>query len=157
MKNVKAYINGAAEDTEKQWGIILTETSVTALMTLPPLKSYITNESALSHGKQVLTDSGNLPKIDARDLQLVFGLHAKNLAQFLARYRSFCETMKKGAFSLTLHVWDGETFYKETFNLLYISCSQYSEYNGKLGKFTLKLNEPNPANRTVEHSSDIVL
>lgn len=153
MRNVKAYING--NDTSSKWGIILTETSVTALMTPAPLKSYITNESALSNGKQVLTDNGNIPKIDARDVQLVFGLHASSLAQFLTRYRSFCEEMQKGSFMLTLHVWEGSTYYKETFRLLYQSCSQYSEYNGRLGKFTLKLNEPNPANRTVEHSSDI--
>lgn len=157
MRNVKAYINGATEDTEARWGIILTESSVTNLMTIPPLKSYITNESALSNGKQVLTDGGNLPKIDARDVQVVFGLHAKSLAQFIVRYRSFCEEMKKGSFTLTLHVWEGDTFYKETFRLLYLSCSQYSEYNGRLGKFTLKLNEPNPANRTIEHSTDIEL
>lgn len=157
MKNVKAYINGATEDTETKWGIILTETSVTNLMAFPPLKSYITNESALSHGKQVLTDGGNLPKIDARDVQVVFGLHAKSLARFIMQYRSFCGEMKKGSFTLTLHVWEGDTFYKETFNLLYLSCGQYSEYNGRLGKFTLKLNEPNPANRTVQHSTDIEL
>lgn len=157
MRNVKAYINSATRDTFTRWGITLAETSVTALMTPPPVKSYISNKSALSHGKQVLTDSGNIPKIDERDVQLVFGLQAKTLAQFLMRYNSFCNELKKGAITLLLHIWEGDSYIKITYNLIYVSCSQYSEYNGRLGRFALKLNEPNPENRTVEHSSDIEL
>lgn len=157
MRNVKAYINSTTRDTYTRWGITLAETSVTALMTPPPLKSYITNKSALAHGKQVLTDSGNVPKVDERDVQLVFALEAKTLAQFFMRYNSFCNEMKKGAMTLLLHVWEGDSYIKITYNLTFNSCSQYSEYNGRLARFVLKVNEPNPENRTVEHSSDIEL
>lgn len=157
MKNVKVYINSTSQDTEKKWGVIFTETSVTALMTPSPLKSYITNTSTLSPGKQVLRDSGNLPKVDERDVQLVFGIHAKSLAQFLMRYYAFCNELKKGALDLTMHIWEGDTYLKCTYYLNYLSCSQYSEYNGRVGKFTVKLNEPNPENRVIEHSSDIEL
>ncbi len=157
MRNVKAYINSSTQTTEQRWGVTLAETSVTALMTPAPLKSYITNDSALMDGKQVLTDSGNLPKMDERDVQLVFAIQARTLAKFLMQYSSFCEELKKGAIDLTLYMWEGSSYIKITYYLNYVSCSQYSEFNGRLGRFVLKLNEPNPANRTIEHSDDITL
>ena len=157
MKNVKVYINSTNKTTLERWGIRLTETSVTNLMTPAPKKAYITNKSALSHGKQVLNNSSNAPKTDERDVQLIFGIHAKTLAQFLMQYRSFVEELKKGAIDLTLHITEGSTWYKETYHLNYVSCSQFSEYNGRLGKFIIKFNEPNPENRTLQYSSDIKL
>lgn len=157
MKNVEVYINSTSQTTEKRWGVFFTDTSVTNLMTPAPKKSYISNKSALSHGKQVLTSGGNAPKTDERDVQLTFGLKAKSLSKFLMQYRSFVNELEKGAIDLTLHIWDGETYYKETFYLNYISCSQYMEYNGRLAKFVIKFNEPNPKNRLLEHSTDIQL
>lgn len=157
MKNVKVYINSTSQTTEKRWGVFFSETSVTNLMAPPPKKAYITNKSALSNGKQVLTNSGNVPKTDERDIQLTFGLRATSLAKFLMQYRSFVSELKKGAIDLTIHIWEGDTYYKETFYLNYVSCSQYAEYNGRLAKFVLKLNEPNPENRLLEHSTDITL
>lgn len=157
MKNVEVYINSSTQTTQQKWGVFFSETSVTNLMAPAPKKAYITNKSALSHGKQVLTNNGNVPKTDERDIQLIFGLHAASLAQFLMKYRSFCEELKKGAIDLTIHIKEGSTFYKETFYLKYISCTQYAEYNGRLAKFVIKLNEPNPENRHVEHSTDITL
>lgn len=157
MKNVEVYINSTSQTTEKRWGVFFTDTSVTNLMTPAPKKSYISNKSALSHGKQVLTSGGNAPKTDERDVQLTFCLKAKSLSKFLMQYRSFVNELEKGAIDLTLHIWDGETYYKETFYLNYISCSQYMEYNGRLAKFVIKFNEPNPKNRLLEHSTDIQL
>ena len=157
MRNVKTYINSATRDTKMRWGMVLAETSVSALMTPAPRKQYITNKSALKDGKQVLTAKGTLPKADERDVQIVFAIHAKTLAKFLMQYHSFCEELKKGAIDLTIHVWEDDTYIKTTYHLLYSSCNQYAEYNGRLGRFVLKLNEPNPENRTIEHSSDIEL
>lgn len=157
MKNVKVYINSSSQTTEAKWGVFFAESSVTALMTPAPRKSYITNKSALSNGKQVLTASGTLPKTDERDISLTFGLKAKSLAQFLTRYRSFTEELKKGALELTVYIYEGNTYYRETYYLNYLSCSQYSEFNGRLAKFVLKVNEPNPENRQIEHSTDITI
>lgn len=157
MNNVKIYINSTSQDTESKWGVIFTETSVTALMTPPPLKSYITNTNPLSDGIQSLRDSENIPKVDERDITLVFGLHAKNLAQFIIRYFNFCNELKKGALDLTMHIVEDDTYLKCTYHLNYMSCTQYSEYNGRVGKFTVKFNEPNPEDRDIEYSSNIIL
>lgn len=155
MRKVTAYINSTEQDTRERWGVILEQSSLTALMTPPSMKDYISNESALTHGKQVLTNSGSLPKVADRDVQLTLGIEARSLAQFYMRYRSFCEELKKGVIDLTVLIEDGDTYIKETYHLLYLSCSQYSDYNGRLGKFVMKVNEPDPENRSVEHSDDI--
>ena len=157
MKTITTYINSTTLTTERKWGVFIAETSITALMTPAPLKAYITNKSALSHGKQVLTDSGNKPKVDEREVQLTFGLKARSLAQFLTRYRSFCEELKKGAINLTVIIREEDSYLKETYYLNYNSCSQYSEFNGRLARFVLKLTEPNPERRDIECSDDITL
>lgn len=157
MRNVKIYINSDTQDAERRWGVFFADNSLTSLMTPAPKKSYITNKSALINGKQVLTAGGNQPKTDERDVQLTFGLRASSFAKFIMQYRSFVEELKKGAIELTLYAWEGDTYIRETYNLNYVSCSQYSEFNGRLAKFVLKLNEPNPENRQIEHSTDITL
>lgn len=149
MHNVKTYINSTTETTKQLWGVTLAETSLTALMTPASAKDYVTSQSRLEHGKR--TDSGNV-RMDARDVQLTFALQAPSLAQFLMRYNAFCDELKKGQIDLTVRISEGDTFMQTTYHLYYISCSQFSEYNGRLGRFVLKLNEPNPEDRTVEQN-----
>lgn len=157
MKNVEIYINSTEQTAKQQWGVFFSENSVTNLMTPAPLKSYIKNKSTLSHGTQVLSTGTYKPKTEERDVQLTFGLHATSLANFLMKYRSFVTELKKGDIDITVHIWEGSTFIKETYHLKYLSCSQYSEFNGRLAKFVVKFNEPNPENRQLEHSTDITL
>ena len=138
----ECFINN--KDAYETWGIILGDTSFTALLTPSPVKEYIKNESALLDGVQVVCDEYVYPKVNERDLQLVFYLKAENLTEFLLRYSSFTEELQKG-------VIDIRTKYQPeiTYHLLYISCSQFSQFNGRVGKFVLKLNEHNPKNRHV--------
>ncbi|MCI8997673.1 MAG: hypothetical protein HFJ95_01600 [Muribaculaceae bacterium] len=134
------FINN--EDARKTYGIIFGEDSLTALMTPPPVKPYIENKSALVHGKQVLNDEDNPPKLDERDVQLTFYLHAKNREQFLERYQKFTTMLQKGKVDIRTKYQPGTTYH-----CLYISCAQFSQFNGRLAKFVLKLNEPNPKDR----------
>lgn len=136
------FINGIDATT---YGITLGDDSFTALLTPPPVKDYVANKSALSHGKQVLNDTAHAPRLDERDVQITLYLHAKDLSQFLARYQEFCKVLQKGRLDL-------RTKYQPTeiYHCIYISCSQFAQFNGRLGKFVLKLNEPNPNNRTVQ-------
>lgn len=133
------YINNREA---RKYGIVFGADSLTALMTPPPVKAYIENKSALSHGKQVLNDEANPPKLDERDVQLTFYLRAKNREQFLTRYGDFCELLRGGRIDIRTKYQPGVTYHCN-----FISCSQYSEFNGRLAKFVLKLNEPNPNNR----------
>lgn len=157
MNNVKTYINSSTQTTEQKWGVSFTDSSITALMTPAPKKEYIKNKSPLKHGAQVLNNSNATPKTDERTVQLTFFMKAPTLAQFFMRYRAFVNELKKGTARVTIHVWDDNTFFKETYKLNYRSCSQYSEFNGRLAKFVIKFEEANPEDRDLEHSSDITL
>lgn len=134
------FINN--EDAHKAYGITFGMGGLTALMTPPPVKAYIENKSALSHGKQVLNGVDCPPKLDERDIQLSFYLHAKDREQFLKRYEDFCKVLQGGKVDIRTKYQP-----KVTYRCIYISCTQYSEFNGRLAKFVLKLNEPNPNNR----------
>lgn len=137
----EVWING--EDIAEEYGIHFLQGSLTALLTPPPVKAYISNKSALSHGKQVLNDEDTPPKLDERDIQLTFGLVAKNMTQFFDRYNRFCSLLQGGKLNI-------KTKYQPTviYRCNYLSCAQFSQFNGKIAKFVLKVNEPNPNNRS---------
>lgn len=134
------FING--EDAHKTYGITFGADSLAALLTPPPVKSYIQSKSALMHGIQVLTSEETLPKVDARDVQLIFYLRAKDREQFITRYEDVCEVLRGGKIDIRTKYQP-----KVTYHFKYISCTQFSQFNGRLAKFILKLEEPNPQNR----------
>lgn len=136
----ECYINN--KDAHDEWGVIFGDNSFTALLTPAPVKSYVENKSALIHGKQVLSGEENPPKVDERDVQLTFAIKANNLTEFLTRYANFVTELEKGKLDIRTKYQPGVVYH-----LLYISCQQFKQFNGRLGKFVLKLNEPNPKNR----------
>lgn len=151
MMTCELEING--HNAFSKWGVTLGNGSVAALMTPPPMKDYVTNESAAAHGKIIAGPA--MPKVGSRDVQLTIYIHADHTDDvydgetmvekgFYTRYAEFVAELQKGAVSL-------RTRYQENvcYRLYYLSSSQFSQYNGKLGKFTIKLTEPNPKNRDV--------
>lgn len=131
------YINN--KDAYTTWGISFDETSLSALMTPAPNKELIKNKSRLEHGKRIITSN---PKVDERDITLQINLTAPTQEQFFVRYQSFCEELATG-------VLDIKTKYQPNviYRTEYQSCSQFSQFMQGIGKFVLKLNEPNPKNR----------
>jgi len=133
-------INGY--DAYTKWGVSLTDGARTALMTPPAAKDYITNDSPLEDGKQYADDTDSLPKTDAREISLSMHFCAASKTQFLTRYNAFCTDILNGR---KIELTDNATGI--TYHLRYKSCSQYSAFFGGMAKFTLKVAEPNPANR----------
>lgn len=133
------FINN--KDAYTEWGISLDNTSLSALMTPAPNKEYIENESRLIHGKRALLSD---VKKDSRDLTLQLNLSAKNETQFFSRYESFCNELDTGSLNI-------KTKYQPTkmYKTIYISCNQFSQFMRGIGKFVLRLTEPNPADRNV--------
>lgn len=131
------FING--KDAYVEWGISMDNTSLSALMTPAPSKAFIENESRLEHGKRVVIVN---PKMDARNLTLQINLTASSEKQFFTRYTNFCKELATG-------VLDIETKYQPgiVYKTIYQSCSQFSQFMRGIGKFSLKLNEPDPSNR----------
>ncbi len=133
------YINGL--DAWENWGITMDSSSLSTLMTPAGLKDYPTNKSRLDHGVQYLIDDN--VRMDERDLTLSLALVAPTKALFFARYESFCAQLATGQINIKTK-YQSDVVYK----CLYKSCSQYQQYLGKVGKFSLKLVEPDPTDRT---------
>lgn len=138
--SVKCRINGY--DAYSKWGVIIPDTSVSGLLAFAPLKAYITNKSRLMDGDLTACGGGTTPKVDSRDLTLVLYIKARNLTQFNQRLNAFETELRKGGFTL----WVAERP-NDYYRLLYQSCSQFTQFNGRLAKFTLRVQEPDPTDR----------
>lgn len=134
------FINGV--DAFATWGIFFESSSLSALLTPAPLKEYVENNSAGYSGVRAVTATDARPKIDKRGFSLTFCLSATGMADFLTKYAAFCAQMYAGYFTLSVRYLPNMTF-----NLRYVSCSQFTEYNGRLARFVLKVEETNPTNR----------
>lgn len=130
-------ING--KDAYITWGISMDDTSLSALMTPPAVKPYISNDDRTKHGKEYLTAP---VYVDSRDLTLQLNLTAKDEEHFFARYIAFCEVLAKGVLDIETSFQPGVVYH-----CVYQSCSQFSQFMRGIGKFVLKVTEMNPNNR----------
>lgn len=131
-------INGI--DAFIRYGINLEDGALSALMTPPPIKEFIENESRLQHGKKVIA---RWPKYDERELTLPFHLIANNKEDFFRKYNLFCEeVLALGEFELKTR-FQPDVVYR----LIYLNCTQFSQFIREMAAFALKVSEPNPANR----------
>lgn len=137
--NGKCWIN--KKDAHAFWGVILSDSATNALRTPAPMKEYVENKSRLEHGKRVIHGS-DTARVDERDLTLVIYIRASSQEQFDERFDSFVEELQKGRIEIEIADRPG-IIYRCDYN----SASQFSQFNGRLGKLTLKVNEPNPKDR----------
>lgn len=133
------YING--KDAYITWGMSMDDTALSELMTPPSNKAFVENESRRQHGKRVLIAD---PRLSERNVTLQINLTASNEKQFLERYSSFCKELATGALKIETKYQPGVVY-----KTIYQSCSQFSQFMRGIGKFVLKLSEPNPNDRTV--------
>lgn len=140
------------------YGVSFSQGSLSLLMTPAPNKEEIDNKSRLQHGKRVVRKPQYVKK-DERNVDLVMHLTASDKTAFWQRYHAFCrDWLDKGFFDMAVsHVKDdngaavtvGQTSYGtlSVFRMTYRSCTQFSEFQQQMAKFTLRLNEPDPSNR----------
>lgn len=133
------FINN--KDAYTTWGISMDTSSLSALMTPAPNKEFIENSSRLEHGKRIISSN---PKVDARDITLTINLTAKNEQQFFDRYLSFCSELETGVLNIKTS-FQPNVVYK----MIYLSCSQFTQFMRGIASFSLKLNEPNPKDRNL--------
>lgn len=139
MPKGELFING--KDAYTTWGMSMDNTSLSSLMTPAPMKDYIENKSRVENGKSVITTT---VKTDERSLTLVVNISAKNEIDFFSKYLSFCEELEKGTLNIETKYQSG-VIYKT----IYISCSQFAQLLRGIAKFSLKLVEPNPKDRSI--------
>lgn len=138
MPKGELFING--NDAYDKWGISLMQGGLTALMTPPPAKSLPENESRLRNGKEFV--KGASRKVADRDVTLQIQLTAPDETTFFTRYASFCEELRKGSLDIRTKYQNGVVYHLE-----YLSCTQFEQFIREYASFSLKLNEPDPANR----------
>lgn len=134
-------INNA--DAFERYGINLEDGALSTLMTPPSMKEFIESKSRLQHGKKVIT---KLPKYDSREITLPFHLIAKSKEEFFEKYRLFCnEVLSNGKFELSTRYEPGVVY-----RLVYLNCTQFSQYIREMAVFSLKVVEPDPTDRAVK-------
>jgi hypothetical protein len=138
MPKGELFING--QDAYTRWGMSMNTAALSALMTPAPNKSYLTNSSRNENG--VRYDTSN-PCKDERDLTLVVQFSAPTEAAFMAAYADFCKVLDAGVLNISTQYQSGVTYH-----LIYNSCSQFTQFMRGMASFTLRLTEPNPANRS---------
>lgn len=137
MDNVNLIING--KDARKEWGIVTTSSTLSALLTPPGMKERATFTSRLEDGSRI---DNYEPKVASRDLNLELQMTAENPEEFYERYSSFCEELEKGCIDISTTDRRGVVYH-----LLYNSCSQYTQFCRGMATLSLKVTEPNPKDR----------
>lgn len=130
-------------DARAKWGVVANTKLLAALLAPASAKDPIQSESRLEHGTRTIIPNGSV-KLAKRDILLELGLTAPNLSEFYTRYKSFIEELT----SSWLRIASPRFLPGVVFNCRYVSCTQFTQYNGRAAKFILKLEEPNPNNRT---------
>lgn len=141
------FING--KDAYTEYGMSLEDGAISALLTPPSLKEFVENESRIENGKKIIV---GYPVYDARDVSLSFHIVAPTKEAFFAKYQALCAVLQKGIVKIKTK-YQADTVYKFVYN----SCTQFSQYSFGIAKFTLKLTEANPADRTGELYSEGVI
>lgn len=118
-------------------GISMDSSSLGQLMTPAPMKDWVQSSSRLEHGVRVVTNE--TPYVNYRDFTLNIQVYGKTEAEFLSNYQGLCNELMKG--KLTIVTVSG------TYNCIYLSCQQFSQFMRGIGKFVLRLREYNPHNR----------
>lgn len=137
--NTQIYFRINGKEAYDEWGIYMAQGSLAELLTPAPNKAYIQSECADENGKRVLAD---IARTADREVRLTLYLCAGNLAEFLDRYASFCKELEGGKIDIETHYIPNKVF-----RCVYLSCSQFEQWDGQLAKYTLRLSEPNPQNR----------
>ena len=141
-------INGY--DAYTEWRVNFEDGAISALMTPASLKEFVEGKSRLQHGKRVVVNS---PKMEEREVTLPFHIVASSKEEFFYYYRKFCrEVLMAGEFTLTSRwepsvTYNGVSVPQPVYHLIYQSCTQFRQFDGKMAVFSLKVTEPNPDNR----------
>ena len=124
------------------FGVSLSDGALSSLLAPPAAKERISNESRLEDGKRI--DIYSQTHFQARELTLEMHLIADDFGQFLTRWRAFLAALTASPQGIIMTVTAyGQTL---TYTLQFLSCTQFAQYNGQLGKFAVRFSEQLPNN-----------
>lgn len=138
-------INGTKAE---RLGLVIGMGAIDALHAPLSRKEYITNESASIDGQQVLVDARFLPCFASRDINIVVYIIASTSDDYLAKYNALMNILNSGVVDLTEEaIYENFRIIRTNYQLIFKSCTTFSEFNGKMAKMQLRFNEPNPTLR----------
>ena len=140
MTHPDLTING--RDARATWGIVAGTKLLAALLAPAGVKDPVQSECRLENGTRTLIPEGSV-KLAKRDVTLELGITAPDMQTFLSRFHSFTEELTSG----WLLIASPRFLPGIIFRCRYVSCTQFTNFNGRLGKFILKLEEPDPSDR----------
>lgn len=128
-------------DVRKEFGVVFGTDLTDALLMPPAVKDPIQSNSRLEDGVRTIIPTGSV-RVTSRQITLEIGITAPDRATFLTRHEGFMALLTSGWLNIqTIHI-PGKTF-----RCRYVSCSQFTNFNKRIAKYILKLEEPNPNNR----------
>lgn len=132
-------ING--KDMYSTWGARFQQGAYAEFLTPPPVKNYIENSDRSQDGTRVIPQN---PRFDEREVNVSIALTASTESQLTARYKSFVDELTRSGW-LVIYIPTLDT----TYRMLYVSSSKFGIY-GNSCNLSVRLREPNPANRSNE-------
>lgn len=139
----KMTING--KDAYTTWKAYPLSGCVESLISPPSLKSFISSESRIQHGKKVIrvdSNGNSLAKIASRDVTITVAISETTPSLLRASVDSLISELMECRTELKISNLPGVVY-----RLDYVSCTQFSQTEG-LGKFAIKFTEPDPTDRS---------
>lgn len=133
------FING--KDAWTTWGVKMGEGFLDAIDAPLQMKEYIENESRLEDGKRVITSNA---KVASREITLGFTITGTSEEDYRAKKKAFEAELRAGSFTVNIPALGSDVYH-----LLYTgkSISYGLNLGRSFGHFTMKCEEPNPADR----------
>lgn len=137
----KLIINGV--DAWTQYGVFLEDGSYDKLLSGVSMKPYTENKSRAIDGKSVRVKN---PRVEDRDVNVVFCFSNRGSSTFLNRLDSFITSLQNGGENGITTIYVSEI--NRTFRFVYLSNLNLNQTGLSIGKIVVRFNEPNPKNRT---------
>ena len=141
-----AFIRLASEqdsayvDVYDTYGVSFVKGSYLTLVKKSASKGYVTNDSRLNNGVQMVADS-DYAKLSSRQFSVTILMEASTKANFVTYLENFTAKISNGLIFLKI------PSVKRVFKLVYNDMDIKQEYRGNKATFTLKLTEPDPTDR----------
>lgn len=145
MKN-SAFIRLAGEsdaqyvDIFTTYGVSFLKGSYLTLLSKSSSKGYVSNNSRLSHGVQMLA-SPAYAKYASKKVSVTIIMEASSMSQFVTRLENFTDKVSQGLFYLKV------PSRHRVFKLVYSDIKPKQEFQGNYATFTLEMTEPNVNDR----------
>lgn len=132
MAAIKIKFNGS-----ELTGITLDLSGLAAIMTPAPIKTGVSYSSRIANGSKFLQKAGEY-KLDSRSFTLTLNCCGNTEQEFLNNYKGLCNILKQGRFIIKTNV-------TPRMEVIYNSCTTFTQYDRGIGKFSLKLTEIDPS------------